>query len=219
MKKENNSYLYIHRRLDTNEVFYVGISSDKNFKRAYAKNKTRANDHWHKIVKKAGYAVDIIYKNISWEQACKYEINLIAMYGRKDLGLGKLTNHTNGGEGKKGNIVDESTKEKLRKINLGKKLSQETKNKISLGGKGRKLSEEALKRKKEWYKNNPSITKKFEESSKKRLGLPNKLSKIYINLETGVFHYSLSEAARAYNIKVVTLQKRVYAGIGKIVPI
>lgn len=36
MKKEdkNNTYVYVHRRLDTNEIFYVGIGNKINFKRS-----------------------------------------------------------------------------------------------------------------------------------------------------------------------------------------
>lgn len=43
--------------------------------------------------------------------------------------------------GGNGSRTDESTKEKLRKINLGKKLSDETKKKMSESGKNKKLSD------------------------------------------------------------------------------
>jgi hypothetical protein len=33
------AYLYTHIRLDTNEVFYVGIGSDKDYSRAYTTHK------------------------------------------------------------------------------------------------------------------------------------------------------------------------------------
>lgn len=85
MENKNNAYLYLHRRLDTNDVFYVGIGTEKNFRRVFVKAKNKRNSFWFNVVNKHGYTIDIIYKNISWEQACKYEINLIAMYGRRDL--------------------------------------------------------------------------------------------------------------------------------------
>ena len=31
------AYLYRHIRLDTNEIFYIGIGSDINYKRAFIK--------------------------------------------------------------------------------------------------------------------------------------------------------------------------------------
>ena len=43
----NNCYVYLHRRLDTNDVFYIGISSSKNFKRAY--NKKQRSIWWKNI--------------------------------------------------------------------------------------------------------------------------------------------------------------------------
>lgn len=35
----NNYYIYKHTRLDTNEIFYIGISKTKNYKRAFDKSK------------------------------------------------------------------------------------------------------------------------------------------------------------------------------------
>lgn len=43
-------YLYRHIRLDTNEVFYIGVSCNANYKRAYSK--THRNQFWENIVKK-----------------------------------------------------------------------------------------------------------------------------------------------------------------------
>ena len=55
----------------------VGIGT--TIKRAHTK-KSR-NDHWHNIVNKVGYDVEIIYEDISWEEACEKEIELIKKYG------------------------------------------------------------------------------------------------------------------------------------------
>lgn len=138
----NKSYVYLHRRLDTNDVFYVGIGTGKYFQRS--KDKKGRSLHWKKIVNKVGYTIDIIYNNITWEQAKKYEINLIAMYGRRDLGLGNLVNHTIGGEGSVGVIVSDKTKEKLKKalknVGLGKSKSEEHKKNMSIARTGEKRS-------------------------------------------------------------------------------
>jgi len=100
--------VYQHRRKDTNEIFYIGIG--KKIKRA--DSKYRRNKHWHNIVNKTSYEIQILYDNISWEEACAIERYLIALYGRRDLGFGPLVNMTDGGEGTIGIVVSEETKKK-----------------------------------------------------------------------------------------------------------
>jgi len=91
------AYLYRHIRLDKNEPFYIGIGSDDNYDRANSKNSR--NPHWTNITNITDYEIDIMLEDLSWEQACKKEREFIAFYGRKDLGLGTLSNLTDGGEG------------------------------------------------------------------------------------------------------------------------
>lgn len=91
------AYVYKHTTLDTNQVFYIGIGSDSNYRRS--KLKSDRNKLWERVVKKHGYKVDILFDNITWEEACQKEIELIAFYGRRDLNTGTLTNLTEGGEG------------------------------------------------------------------------------------------------------------------------
>lgn len=86
--------VYRHRRLDTFEVFYVGIGKSK--KRAYAKS--GRSDWWTKVINKVNYSVEILKKGISLEEAQELEELLIKEYGRRDLGLGNLVNQTDGGE-------------------------------------------------------------------------------------------------------------------------
>jgi len=105
------AYLYRHIRLDTNEIFYIGIGSDVNYNRAY--DKTQRTKHWKNIVSKGGYKVDILFDNISWETACRREIKLIKLCGRQDLGTGCLCNMTDGGEGNYGRITSQTTKDKI----------------------------------------------------------------------------------------------------------
>ena len=107
--------VYQHRRLDTEEVFYIGIGTTK--RRAYSNYKR--SKYWHSIVNKAGYTVELLHENIHWEQACKIEQDLIKQYGRKDLGLGNLINLTDGGDGRFGCIVSEETKNKMSRSHKG----------------------------------------------------------------------------------------------------
>lgn len=104
--------VYQHRRLDTNEIFYIGIG--KSEKRAYTKHKR--NHHWTNIVNKYGYSVEIVTTCKSWEEACQIEQYLIKFYGRRDLGLGNLVNMTDGGDG-----TINPSEETLLKISESKK--------------------------------------------------------------------------------------------------
>lgn len=86
--------LYRHIRLDNNEVFYVGIGSEK---RPYKKHSR--SSFWQNIVGKSDYDIEVLAKNLSWEDACELEVFMISEYGRRDLGLGNLVNLTDGGDG------------------------------------------------------------------------------------------------------------------------
>ena len=139
------AYVYQHIRLDTNEVFYVGIGKTKY--RAY--KKTGRNEHWKRIVNKAGYDIQIIAENISYEEALSKEKELIEYYGRRDKGSGTLVNMTDGGGGvlglKIGHLSDEH-KQKVSASLKGKSRTEETKKKISESQKGKKMSEESRKK-------------------------------------------------------------------------
>jgi hypothetical protein len=133
--------VYRHIRLDKNEVFYIGIG--KSEKRAYTKRSR--NQHWKNIVSKTEYKVEIIFENLSWEDACEKEIELIKFYGRKDLGLGTLVNLTDGGDGSINVKMSIETKEKMSKSSKGKKKPEFTNEHIrnlSESHKGKKLSKE-----------------------------------------------------------------------------
>ena len=119
------AYVYTHIRLDTNEIFYVGIGTQDNYKRAsHVHNRT---NYWNNIVKKCGWKVDIVYDNLTWEDACKIEVELIAKYGRVDLGTGTLVNLTAVGEGTLKRITTPETRLKMSKSNKGRKYSEEHK--------------------------------------------------------------------------------------------
>lgn len=142
----NNFYVYQHRRLDTNEVFYVG----KGFgDRAHKKGKHKRSKHWCNIVNKHSYVVEFVDTNLDEQTAFELEMFTIEFYGRKDLGLGGLVNNTNGGEGASGAIRSVETKSKISAAKcgdkhplFGKTLSTETKSKMSAAKLGKTLSTE-----------------------------------------------------------------------------
>lgn len=122
------AYVYKHIRQDKNEIFYIGIGIVKNYKRAYQKNKSR-NPIWENITKKTNYTVEIVIDNLSWEEACQKEKELIKLYGRIDLGTGTLANMTDGGDGNCN--FSEFTKQKISNSLKGKTHSPETRQKRS----------------------------------------------------------------------------------------
>ena len=64
---KNQWYVYKHVRLDKNEPFYIGIGSTKNHGRAFSKS--IRNDIWKKIINKTKYSVEILYENLTIDEA------------------------------------------------------------------------------------------------------------------------------------------------------
>jgi hypothetical protein len=200
--------VYRHIRLDTNEVFYVGIGKEE--KRAY--NKNRRSNFWKSIISKTDYNVEILFNDLTWDEACEIERYLIKFYGRRDLNTGSLINLTDGGDGVNGY---KHTPERLLKMSINNKgripwniglpaynkgvkmseeqrlklightLTQEAKDKISDANKGRKRTEDT--------------NKKITDSQKK----------IILNTETGIFYFGVKEAAESIGSVQVTLNSKL----------
>lgn len=185
------AYVYRHIRLDKNEPFYIGIGKLPNHKRAY--EKIKRNEFWQNIVAKTDYEVEILFDNLSWEEAEKKEIEFIALYGKRDNGTGTLVNIADGGGGSKGfkhsenakkkisiasknmirKPISEETKEKIRKtltgrvgINKGKSPSKETREKIANTLRGR-VGPNAGKKMSEEVKQKIRETKKLNPTCRK----------------------------------------------------
>lgn len=123
--------VYRHRRLDNNEVFYIGIG---NKRRPYSKR--GRNKYWKNIVSKTEYAVEILATNLSVNDACDLEMLLISEYGRN-----KLANMTDGGEGQFN--PNKETRYKIGSAMRGKTHKKETIEKIiENGNKGKTISKE-----------------------------------------------------------------------------
>jgi hypothetical protein len=188
-EKKIMAVVYRHIRLDKNEPFYIGIGEKEN--RAYTKR--ARNHHWHHIVKNTDYKIQILFDDLTWEKACEKEIELIKIYGRKDLGLGTLVNLTDGGEGQLGKTS----------WNKGKKTSEETIKKM----KSKIVSEETIKKISESHKKNgikPPSRKGtiLSEKTKKKLSEFNK-GKI-ISEQT---RNKISESLRGKTVSIETKKK------------
>jgi DNA polymerase III psi subunit len=153
-----SAYVYRHIRLDKNEPFYIGIGRTENYSRAY--NKVQRSNQWKSIASN-GYEIEILFDDLTWEQACEKEKEFIKLYGRIDKKNGTLINFTDGGEGIVNYVYTEEARKKIslaqmgnqnwklrnptdewkRKIaekNKGKKRTQEFKDKLSASMKGEK---------------------------------------------------------------------------------
>jgi len=175
--------LYIHKRKSDKEIFYIGIGNNK---RPYIKS-TRSS-FWKNEVNKHDYIIEILSDNLNWESAQEAEIQLIKLYGRRDLGLGNLVNLTDGGDG-----------------SPGCKPSKETRNKLSIALKGKNLGRiSPMKGKK-----NPKSIRYGKDNyfygSKLNTGENNPNAKKVINTKTKEIWDYAANCAEQNNIKKSTL--------------
>jgi len=85
-------YTYLHRRVDTNEIFYVGKGSGR---RAWSKG--GRNKYWNAVVKGIdGFNVEIVARWETERQSLDHEVFLIWCF--RQMGI-KIVNQTDGGEG------------------------------------------------------------------------------------------------------------------------
>jgi hypothetical protein len=203
------AYVYRHIRLDKNEPFYIGIGNQQDYKRAYDYSKNRRNKIWLDIFAKTGYEVDIMFDEISWEQACDKEREFIALYGRKDLKTGTLANMTEGGDGVVGVLFTDEHKRKIGEKRTGRFYSQETRlkmsksqlgnkkyllrktpqeeinKKIGLANKGKIRSEEYKEKIKDYFRINghPSLGKKASDETKEKIAASRRRSVLQFDLD------------------------------------
>lgn len=182
--------VYQHIRIDTGEVFYIGIG--KSVKRAYSKQ--QRSKPWKDLIKNHSYIVEILAENLTWQQACEKEKRLIKDYGRRDLGLGYLVNMTDGGDGVE-NLPAETLKLIGSKIKgrigtfTGKTHSEDSKKKNRDAHLGKKHSKESNAKKVHYGSNNGNA------------------SQVY-NPETNQVFPTVTEAAAFYKVTQNTIRDR-----------
>lgn len=102
--EEGTYYLYRHIRLDTNEVFYIGIGkkakTGRKFKYKRAYDFVQRSKFWKRVYNKCrkDIKVDFLLESNDKEFIKQKEIEFISLYGRKNLNLGSLVNLTDGGD-------------------------------------------------------------------------------------------------------------------------
>lgn len=132
-------FVYVIELLDGTPL-YIGKGKDSRplahyhpKASSYIANKLRKEGHEKTQVRK-------LHEGLDSDQAYALECVYIAKHGRKDIGTGILYNRSDGGEGSKGHKMPPASIERLRQLNLGKKLSVETKQLLSEMFKGRKVT-------------------------------------------------------------------------------
>jgi hypothetical protein len=165
-------YTYAHIRKDTGQVFYIGKGS---FDRAYH-NKNR-NNHWHKIVDKHGFEVQILNRWHDEKDSLADEVKLIAEYKAKGV---RLCNYTIGGDGISGHRHSAETRAKLSAMQIGKVISDAQRKKLSEAGKGRIQPEDVrlkISLKNSGRKRTPEQIKANSERNKgKKLSIEHRLA-------------------------------------------
>lgn len=144
-------YIYIHRRADDGQVFYVGKGREKRSRSTY-----RRTPRWRRTVAKHGLIVELVAFFWTEQDAFSHERELIAEY--RSTGA-PLCNLTDGGDGPSGYKQTEEQRRNNARAQTGRKQSietiakrvakligrprsQETRAKISAAHMGRTTSDE-----------------------------------------------------------------------------
>lgn len=109
-------YVYVYLRED-GSPYYIGKGKGD---RAYYKLKGEVNPPPDKT------RIVILKDNLEESVAFQEEINLINLYGRKDLGTGILRNKTNGGDGPSGRKVSDASRLLMSTNRKGKGTGPQT---------------------------------------------------------------------------------------------
>ena len=122
------------------EPFYVGKGTNRRIKQ-----KERNRFHTAICTKYPDWYRQVVFE-VTEDECNAEEIRLIALYGRRNLGEGTLTNLTNGGEGAVGHLTSEETRVKMSEAaKLRAPISEETRAKLRVAGKN--ISEETRAKK------------------------------------------------------------------------
>ena len=154
METPREYYTYAYLREDRTP-YYIGKGKGD---RAFIKNRKGIRPP------KDSSRIIFLKQNLTEEEAFKHEVYMIAVLGRKDLGIGILRNKTDGGDGCSGAIRSEGSRRKQSEAMKGKSHSEETRRKQSEAHKGKKQSEEHRRKNSEARKGK----KRSEETRRKQ---------------------------------------------------
>ena len=201
-------YVYLHRRDDTGEPFYVGKGTHRlrdkqqSFERAHARDSR--SRWWQNIANKAGVTVYMVASCQSDAAAQRLEKAMIADIGRRDLGLGPLVNITDGGDGHAGIIASKELRQKRSENAAGPRSGawvQSIRAARKNGGNGG-VVKQGDKLPAEWA---ASIAIAKVGAKNPYYGKLTPVSKKVMNTATGIIYDSIARAAAAEGLNAKTL--------------
>ncbi len=133
----------VYKHTCPNGKVYIGISS--NYSRRCVPGNYRHNIRWTNAINKYGWdniKHEILFENLTKEEACQKEIELIAKYNSTDIRFGYNINLGGNIPFSYGKHLTEEHKQNLSKANKGRKASAEAVEKNRLGHLGKQHSEE-----------------------------------------------------------------------------
>ena len=199
-------FVYIHINKLNNKK-YVGITKQPKPEYRWGVNgcNYKESPHFYSAIQKYGwdnFEHKIVAENLSKQEACEMERNLIAKYQTQNNQFGY--NIFDGGTAPS---LPQETKNKIanglkgNKNGLGKPCSEEKKNKISTAQKGKKLTEE--------HKKNLSKpkSKTYPCSKEKRQHIidAKQDKKSVVCIETNIIYKSIHECAREMGLDATAI--------------
>lgn len=204
-------YVYLHRRNDTGEVFYVGKGSIRPRRKSpeYGRATARVgrNPRWIRTADKHGFTAEIFASCESDEEAQRLEREIIAQYGRADSGTGPLVNMTDGGDGHAGILVSDDLRKK-RSVNARGKRSDAwvTSIRKARAGGGNGGVVKAGDKLPQWWKDRIAATKVGDKNPMfGRGGALHPGRRAVVNESTGEQFPTITAAAKAYGMNMQSL--------------
>lgn len=184
-------YVYQLRLEGSIAPFYIGKGTGRRAQFHLTPGHIKKEKSYkNNIIKKAqregvGILVEIIADGLSEDIALDLEVELIQIYGRRNIGTGCLANLTDGGDGVSGYVMSkehrqllsnlakgrkwtEEQRERTIKARIGMKRSEATKAKMSKSASGRIASDETRAKLSEIAKNRPRRSHSEETKAKMR---------------------------------------------------
>lgn len=201
-------YVYIHKKKDTDQIFYVGKGHGRR-----AWESIGRSYYWNNVVSKHGFVVEFLKEGLSELEAYALEKQAIKEYGRFQKG-GFLVNLTDGGEGRcgfswngqrsgnnnpmNGHTQSENTKKLISQSKIGKPRPQKVKDALRLAN---------LNRPKELH---GMYGKQHTKETKQKMSLAGrgkpKPRAVILNYETGIYYRGWLEVAQCLGINVGQLE-------------
>lgn len=199
--------VYQHKN-KINGKIYIGITMQEPEQRWGSNGiNYKSSPHFYSAIQKYGwdnFEHNILFQNLTKEEACKKEQELIAEYNSMDRDFGY--NSTSGGESF---TMNKETKQKIsqalmgNKNGLGHPCSEEKKKKISEAQKGRQLTEEHKQKLSEAAKKRHTPC---SEQAKESIRKASHKKPIYCEELDQIFE-SVQECARQLNLYATNISK------------